>query len=230
MSKSSKRIISVALRRMYDDSPDLSTLGEYSATAKTDYAIDRAHKLDCIANDQEQKRKLERIADFLEAYQSEDEHLSSPNGCSEGCEACEEEHSYFEAAEQVRELAECDGCAYHERNTYRFFNGPVDNYLGESSKDIRKYVRQDFERAEALNRGDWSYIGVKAEALIETGSHVTQRISSGGLWGVESDSDASYFAEIQRDELAGLKAELIALGFSRRSISTAFKSVQERED
>ncbi len=58
------------------------------------YAIGRANKL------------LEHIADFLEAFQSEDEHLSSPNGCAEGCEACAEEQSYFYAAKTVRALVD----------------------------------------------------------------------------------------------------------------------------
>lgn len=58
------------------------------------YAIGRANKL------------LEHIADFLEAFQSEDEHLSSPNGCTESCEACAEEGSYFDAAKTVRALVD----------------------------------------------------------------------------------------------------------------------------
>jgi hypothetical protein len=38
------------------------------------------------------------------------------------------------------------------RREYRYFN-PSDNYKGEPAEDIRKYVRQDYERMEAYNRG-----------------------------------------------------------------------------
>jgi hypothetical protein len=143
--------------------------------------------------------------------------------------------------ELQQDLLECD-CGESgdmERGQFRYFNGPVSNYKGQTPEDIRKYVRQDYERMESLNAGNWYYIGIRAEARVivnekvigPVASHgIAQIITSGGLYGVESDSDASHLAEIQRDELAGLKSELIALGFSRRSISTAFKSVQERED
>jgi Holliday junction resolvasome RuvABC DNA-binding subunit len=38
----------------------------------------------------------------------------------------------------------------------------------------------------------------------------------------------SYFEEVQKDELAELKEQLLALGFSRRAIATAYKNVQEK--
>ena len=58
---------------------------------------------------------------------------------------------------------------------------------------------------------------------------VIQDISSGGLWGVESDSDKAYFAEVAGEELAELKSQLQALGFSKRAISQAFKSENVKE-
>ena len=48
---------------------------------------------------------------------------------------------------------------------------------------------------ERLNRGDWGYIGVRADAEIIVDG-VSQDITSGGLWGVESDSDRAYLAEL----------------------------------
>ncbi len=63
-----KRILSVTLKRMIDDSPDTSMLGEYSSRMESDYySIDRAHSLDCIENDTRQKEKLERIAEAIKA-------------------------------------------------------------------------------------------------------------------------------------------------------------------
>jgi len=119
------------------------------------------------------------------------------------------------------------------RNEYRYFNGPIENYKGESPEDIRKYVRQDYERMKSLNNGNWQYIGICAEAEITAhtfDSHdglITQTITSGGLWGIESDSDKDYLNSVEQEELASLKSELRALGFSTRAISQAFKSIEE---
>ena len=104
-------------------------------------------------------------------------------------------------------------------------------------------MRQDYERMESLNRGDWSFIGIRAEAEIAVeNAHATnlgdgvpyfdsivQKITSGGLWGIESDSSKEYFAEIEQDELSDLREQLILLGFSRRAISVAFKNVEHKE-
>jgi hypothetical protein len=48
--KNMKRISQVTIKRMSDADPDTSYLGEYSDRAKTDYAIDRRHSIDCPLN------------------------------------------------------------------------------------------------------------------------------------------------------------------------------------
>jgi len=50
-----------------------------------------------------------------------------------------------------------------------------------------------------------------------------RKISSGGLWGIESDSDASYLADIAAEELSELREQLRAVGFNTRTITAAFK-------
>src|SRR5260370_9410628 len=45
-----KRILSVTIRRMVDDSPDTSWLGEYSSKCTSEFSIDRAHAEDCPVN------------------------------------------------------------------------------------------------------------------------------------------------------------------------------------
>lgn len=130
------------------------------------------------------------------------------------------------------DIAEQEGCdcgerGDMERNEYRYFNGNVENYNGETPEKIREYVLRDYERMERLQHGDWCYIGIQAEAevLIPSGSHsIIQEITSGGLWGVESDSDKDYLAEIETEELSELREQLRALGFSARAISTAVKN------
>src|SRR5258706_13571069 len=44
--KNGKRILSVTVRRMIDESPDTSWLGEYSKRSAREYVIDRAHSED----------------------------------------------------------------------------------------------------------------------------------------------------------------------------------------
>ena len=225
-----KRILSVTIRRMVDESPDTSWLGEYCSKCKSQFTIDRAHSEDCIENDTPQKEKLEHIADYLENNKTiaceEHTEVYEPNTT---CENCKEEIAETNAIDCVRELAECDcNGGDMDRHSYRYFNGPVENYKGESPADIRKYIRQDYDRMESLNRGDWQYIGIRAEAQIQTGSDVVQKITSGGLYGIESDSGKEHITETIREELANLKTELLALGFSKRAIASAFKNISER--
>lgn len=126
-------------------------------------------------------------------------------------------------------------------NEYRYFN-PSFNYVDTQGKiiqnaaggdtltpeEVRQYVRQDYERMERLNAGDWYYLGIRAEAEIQLTGDLVQTISSGGLWGIESDSDASYIEDLEREQLSNLKSELRAIGFSTRAISKAFKNVERQ--
>ena len=128
------------------------------------------------------------------------------------------------------------------RNEYRYFN-PSFNYVTKDGHarpentpdEVRKYVRQDYDRMESLNRGNWCFIGIRAEAEIAVSIDPHKRtnttwtlheITSGGLWGIESDSDKDYFAEVEKEELASLRDQLTALGFGKRAIATAFKNVE----
>jgi hypothetical protein len=223
--KNSKRIAQITIKRMMDSDPDTSYLGEYSDRAKTDYAIDRKHSTDCQSlelNHEQAVNQLERVIAYLETVRQ----LGQPP-----------ENIYWAAADEAQdvlvglqdELQECDCSGGDmERGEYRYFNGNVENYKGESPEQIREYVLRDYERMERLHRGDWCYIGIRAEAevLIPSNGHsIVQEITSGGLWGVESDSDASYFKEIEDEELSELRKQLYALGFSKRAIATAVKNV-----
>ena len=217
---------------MVDESPDTSYLGEYGNSPKTEYAIDRAHSADCIENDSIQKDKLERIADAIENDRPFCNDHSEQYDCD--CNDCQEEKAYTEALEQIRELAECH-CSFSghwSAREYRYFNPNHENYKGLPEDEIRKYCRQDFDRMESLNAGDWCFIGIRAEAQIQTGSDVVQEITSGGLYGIESDSGKELFEETIHEELANLKTELLALGFSRRAIASAFnpENITEKND
>lgn len=150
----------------------------------------------------------------------------------------------------ARDLTECD-CGERgdmRRSEYRYFN-PSFNYVDKhghalpenTPEEVRKYVRQDYERMEDLHRGDWCFIGIRAEAEVMPNTvldtpdgkkwhGVVQRVTSGGLWGIESDSGESYFSEVEQEELSNLKDELKAYGFNTRAISKAFQNVQHKSD
>src|SRR5260370_1549492 len=193
--RSGKRILSVTIRRMLDDSPDSSYLGEYGSQPKSDYAIDRAHSEDCIENDSIQKDKLERIADAIENDRPFCNDHSEQYDCD--CNDCQEEKAYTEALEQIRELAECDcsSSGHWSAREYRYFNPNHENYKGLPEDEIRKYCRHDFDRMERLNNGSWCYIVIRAEAQIQTGSDVEQDITSGGLCGTESHADVKHIEQ-----------------------------------
>lgn len=67
----------------------------------------------------------------------------------------------------------------------------------DNGYDRLLYALQDSRRMDALNNGDWMFIGVKATVTLNG-----REIGSDSLWGIESDSDESYFAEAERDCIA----------------------------
>lgn len=86
------------------------------------------------------------------------------------------------------------------------------------------YLEQEgFEdRLAEYRNGQFSYIGVRVLADIQI-QNIIQTVSSGGLWGIEDDSDESYLREVAQEELHELRAILSDLGFSKRAIASAIK-------
>lgn len=108
------------------------------------------------------------------------------------------------------------------RGEYRYFIAA----MSADETGNPESVKQDYARMEALNRGEWSYVGVIAASEVTLpGSDVSQKIRSSGLWGIESDSGADYFAEVEEQELDALRGELAAAGFGPRQIEHAFRKV-----
>jgi hypothetical protein len=195
--KNMKRIHSVTLKRMIDESPDTSWLGEYGQRAESEYSIDREHATDCPIN----TGKSAKSGLFIER--------DDDTECT------------------------CGG-QYLDRNSYQFFNPNHENYKGIGHDETVKYCLQDYARMESLNNGNFCFIGIRAEAeysLIESDrcGLLIQEVSSGGLWGIESDSEPAYLAEIEQEELSELKKQLRAIGFSSRAIATAFKNAERKE-
>jgi hypothetical protein len=86
-------------------------------------------------------------------------------------------------------------------------------YKGEPPRMVAKYLAQDQERLRTY--GDqWWMIGIWAEADVVVDG-VIQKIRSGGLWGIESDSDKSYFQEVAGEEYRALVDILKQIGVRR---------------
>lgn len=95
----------------------------------------------------------------------------------------------------------------------------ADHYTGEPDARRAEYLAQDKERAEAFEREEWAYVGVIAVAKVRfylsshpDGSCGGFEVSSTGIWGVESDSDPDYFAELEGEQRGELAEMLHALG------------------
>lgn len=214
-----KRILSITVRRMVDDSPDTSLLGSYDSRAANEFAIDRAHSEDCASIDPRNDEGMEWLRRIEEHFKTNFvEQTGEEKSCLEILSSC------FDSME-----CDCGFSGHWDAREYRYFNPNYQNYAGLPEEGIRKYCRQDFDRMESLNSGQWCYIGIRAEAEVQTGSSVVQRISSGGLFGIESDSGREHIEETIREELASLKSELLSLGFGKRAIASAFKPENIRE-
>ena len=104
---------------------------------------------------------------------------------------------------------------------YRYFNPAVNPLTAKTQKERKELylqAKRDYERMESLQRGNWQFIGIKAEAKI-TVNGIIQHISSGGLWGIESDIGDDYIEEVEKAELSDLKNQLKELGFKQGQIN-----------
>jgi hypothetical protein len=231
-----KRILSIKTIQSYDSDPDTSYMGEYSETRTSEFSIDRRHSQDCPINSHSNDaaiEQLERAIAYLNIERAE--AGNDPNNI------------YWQDIDEAQdaliglqdELRGCDCGGNHlSSGEYRYFN-PSFNYVdsqgelieGNTPEEVRAYVAQDYARMQALNNGEWSYIGISVEATVQlTASGPIQKISSGGLWGIESDSDREYLASIRKEESAQLREQLHEMGFSKRAISAAFRNMTEAND
>jgi len=118
-----------------------------------------------------------------------------------------------------------------ERNDYPYFNPNWENYKGLPEEEIRKYCQQDYDRMVSLCNGNWYFMGIICEATVTlTDSDLIQTISSGGLWGIESDSAGDYIPSVENYQMEELHKELAALGFKHKAIVKAFKDMKREPD
>ena len=201
------RILGVQVITRCDDMPDTSYLGEYT---------DKADDSCIVCATGEFYADVVRRTDIIDRAA---ELAASAERAGEGARA-----TYWTAKAQrladkwegVNEIPDCSG------RKYRFFR-PYAGGEAVQSESYRAYAQQDWERMRGLTEGNWNYVGIMAEAEVTlAGSNVIQRITSGGLWGIESDSGDAYLEEVAKSELEELRGELQTLGFGRRAIAAAY--------
>jgi hypothetical protein len=90
----------------------------------------------------------------------------------------------------------------YRHNDYRYFKPPVGNYLGVPKDELIKYCIQDYERAEALNRGEWGYTGCIVTMYVDG-----LEVASHSVWGIPSDEDKSELEATEQDLIAECKSE-----------------------
>ena len=84
-------------------------------------------------------------------------------------------------------------------------------------------VEQDYLRHEAYCAGRWHYEGCVARAVVSypigNGSRRLEYLSSGGLYGIESDSSPLYVSEVELEQLADLREHLKHFGIDWNNVA-----------
>jgi len=102
---------------------------------------------------------------------------------------------------------------------YAFFNA--------ANVENMEQARQNYKRMIKYTNGELMDYGVMAEATILTGNGSywkSDEITSGGLWGMSSDSGDEYFQEEAGNQLAELSETLKEFDFSDKEIKGAVKN------
>jgi hypothetical protein len=205
-----KEIRRVIMHRVGDSDPDLSYLGEYSNQAGP-------HAIATFGPEQGDEAICYECAEAILYHDGEWHHGTF--------RTIEDEDDFDHTPEPDDNY---HGGRAHQAGKYRYFN-PSNRGEGLSDDEAATCRYADFQRMESYNEGQWSMVGVYAQASIVVAG-IIQTVQSGGLWGIESDSDESYFAEIEKEELSELVTVLEELGFERTAIDEACEEVTDVSD
>jgi hypothetical protein len=86
----------------------------------------------------------------------------------------------------------------------------------EDAEERERYQAQDAERLAAYYAGAWEMTGVRAKVTMHVpiggNSFAVYTLTSPGLWGVESDADENYLAEVYREQCAELAQAVWQMG------------------
>lgn len=110
-------------------------------------------------------------------------------------------------------------------------NHIVDDDPGTSYMDQEGFE----ELKEKYRNEEFCFIGIKVTTEILTSldygkNWLINHITSGGLWGIESNSDDAYKKEVALEEMAELRTTLVGMGFSETEIKKSFDSSVVKEN
>ena len=101
-------------------------------------------------------------------------------------------------------------------------------YFNAVNVENMKQARQDYDRIMQYEKGYLMDYGVIAEAEIYTSQNgkywKIDKITSGGLWGLSSDSGDQYFQDEAKNQIDELKNTLLEFGFKNLEIEKAIKN------
>ena len=109
----------------------------------------------------------------------------------------------------------------HEPNnnrSYKWFN--AENVSNQEE------AQQNYDQMMKYVNGHANQIGITAYAQIQIADTI-QKITSMGLWGIDSDNNEGYIAEINKGQLDDLCDVLHSLGFSKEEIVLAVEGETE---
>ena len=87
-----------------------------------------------------------------------------------------------------------------------------------------EYRDQDEARKKAYEDGDFTFVGVRAEAEVVV-EGVTQTLTSSGLWGIESDSGEEHVEDVALEEYDSLRDILKAVGVPTSQVPVGDKTM-----
>lgn len=91
-------------------------------------------------------------------------------------------------------------------------------------KEDLRVIKQNQKRLKEWENGEWFLMGIKAYAEIVTPTNSIPRswlkntIYSGGLYGIESDSQEKYIKDEEDNQIYELKKVLVMFGFNKKVI------------
>ena len=87
-----------------------------------------------------------------------------------------------------------------------------------------EYRDQDEERRRAYESGDFTFVGIRAEAEVVVDG-VSQTLTSSGLWGIESDSGEEHIEDVALQEYDALRDILKVIGVSTSQVPVGNKTM-----
>ncbi|MDD3961288.1 MAG: hypothetical protein PHT77_05435 [Bacteroidales bacterium] len=139
------------------------------------------------------------------------------------------EPEYRTYSREYNGIAPCNHIPFNPKNwshVSRKDKSEVIKKYGSLKNASYAYAKEDCERLEALNNGDWVFVTVIVETKIITDTGMSDRVWN-TLSGVESDSGKEYFGEIISDLKAENKTELLKMGFSESEIAASLDNAEE---